>query len=41
MTVAVPASELRLTLLVATGGEAVWAAGWNSVARIDPGPAGP
>jgi virginiamycin B lyase len=34
---AVPASELRLTLLVTTGGGAVWAAGWNSVARIDPG----
>ena len=33
---AVPASELRLTLLVTTGGGAVWAAGWNSVARIDP-----
>jgi virginiamycin B lyase len=33
----VPASELRLTLLVTTGGGAVWAAGWNSVARIDPG----
>jgi virginiamycin B lyase len=32
----VPASELRLTLLVTTGGGAVWAAGWNSVARIDP-----
>jgi len=38
---AVPASELRLTLLVTTGGGAVWAAGWNSVARIDPGRVGP
>ena len=32
----VPASQLRLTLLVTTGGGAVWAAGWNSVARVDP-----
>jgi len=38
---AVPASELRLTLLVTTGGGAVWAAGWNSVARIDPGRVAP
>jgi hypothetical protein len=39
--VAVPPSELRLTLLVATGAGAVWAAGWNSVARIDPARVGP
>jgi len=41
VVVAVPASELRLTLLVTTGGGAVWAAGWNSVARIDPGRVAP
>jgi len=33
---AVPAAELRPTLLVTTGGGSVWAAGWNSVARVDP-----
>jgi hypothetical protein len=32
----VPAAQLRLTLLATTGGGAVWAAGWNSVSRIDP-----
>jgi hypothetical protein len=32
----VPAAQLRLTLLATTGGGAVWAAGWNSVTRIDP-----
>jgi hypothetical protein len=37
----VPVSELRMTLLVTTGGGAVWAAGWNTVARIDPSRVGP
>jgi hypothetical protein len=39
--VAVPPARQRLTLLVATGANAVWAAGWNTVARIDPAAVGP